>query len=233
MSDREYVYVGDPMCSWCWGFAPVLERLDAHYALPVRTVVGGLRPGRHAQPLDDDLRAFLLHHWEQVAAASGQPFDPSVLDRDGWAYDTEPACRAVVTMRELAPQHTLRWFARLQRAFYAEGVDITDLDAVPPLLEGFDVDTREFARVLHAPRTLERTREDFAEARSYGATGFPTLLFRHGEEMFVVTSGFLPWERLEPGLTAWLRRRFGEAPLTPGASPPGRRPAPRAAGSSG
>lgn len=24
----EFVYVGDPMCSWCWGFAPALEKLD-------------------------------------------------------------------------------------------------------------------------------------------------------------------------------------------------------------
>ena len=22
-----FLYLGDPMCSWCWGFAPVLERL--------------------------------------------------------------------------------------------------------------------------------------------------------------------------------------------------------------
>lgn len=211
-SDREFIYVGDPMCSWCWGFAPVLERLDAHYDLPVRTVVGGLRPGEHADALDDEMREFLLHHWEQVEEKSGQPFDPSVLDRDGWVYDTEPACRAVVAMRDLAPHETLRWFARLQRAFYAEGVDITDLDTVPGLLDGFDVEPAEYADHLSDPATLERTRADFSEARSYGATGFPTLLYRDGDEGFVVTAGFLPWERLEPGLTRWLEQRHGRAP---------------------
>ena len=29
------------------------------------------------------------------------------FDRDGFVYDTEPACRAVVTMRRLLPEKTL------------------------------------------------------------------------------------------------------------------------------
>jgi hypothetical protein len=32
----EFVYVGDPMCSWCWGFSPALEKLDSRYGIPLR-----------------------------------------------------------------------------------------------------------------------------------------------------------------------------------------------------
>ena len=38
-TDAEFVYVGDPMCSWCWGFAPVLDQLAGHYAIPIRIVL--------------------------------------------------------------------------------------------------------------------------------------------------------------------------------------------------
>ena len=40
------LYVMDPMCSWCWGFAPVAAALIAQAAdagVPTRLVVGGLR----------------------------------------------------------------------------------------------------------------------------------------------------------------------------------------------
>lgn len=37
--------------------------------------------------------------------------------------------------------------------------------------------------------TLERTRQDFEEARSYGVAGFPTLLFRDGEKLGTITLG--------------------------------------------
>ena len=43
-SDLEFIYVGDPMCSWCWGFAPVLERMTEVYEIPIRVVVGGISP---------------------------------------------------------------------------------------------------------------------------------------------------------------------------------------------
>jgi putative protein-disulfide isomerase len=44
------LYVMDPMCSWCWGFAPVAEALIAQARRPVctRLVPGGLRTGGSA-----------------------------------------------------------------------------------------------------------------------------------------------------------------------------------------
>ena len=45
------IYVMDPMCSWCWGFAPVAAALiaQAHEAgVPTHLVVGGLRTGGSA-----------------------------------------------------------------------------------------------------------------------------------------------------------------------------------------
>ena len=40
------IYVMDPMCSWCWGFAPVLQGLAeqaAEHGVPLVLRVGGLR----------------------------------------------------------------------------------------------------------------------------------------------------------------------------------------------
>lgn len=210
-SDVELIYVGDPMCSWCWGFAPVLERLDGRYDVPIRTVVGGLRAGPDARPLDDRLRGFLVHHWQQVHAASGQPFSDAALKRQGWVYDTEPACRSVVVMRRLAPDLTLGWFTRLQRAFYVEGRDVTDPDVHAQLVAGLDVDRAAFEEQLISEDVRQETSDDFAEARRLGATGFPTLLFRDGDEVVTVTRGFVPFDQLEPRLTGWFEQRYGDA----------------------
>jgi protein-disulfide isomerase-like protein with CxxC motif len=27
LENKEIIYVGEPMCSWCWGFSPVLRQL--------------------------------------------------------------------------------------------------------------------------------------------------------------------------------------------------------------
>lgn len=200
----EFVYVGDPMCSWCWGFAPVLEQLQERSAIPLRTVVGGLRTGADAGAMDAEARGYMGRYWENVAERTGQRFTQAALRRHGWRYDTEPSCRAVVAMRELAPAETLRWMARLHRAFYVEGVDVTDLSVFPGLLDGFEVDPELYTKVLTAPATLGRTRRDFEEARAYGVAAYPTLLIRGGGDLETITRGFTSWGRLEPAVTGWV-----------------------------
>lgn len=210
--DLEFIYVGDPMCSWCWGFAPVLERMTEVYEIPIRVVVGGLRPGPDAEELDEGLARTLAHHWEQVAHASGQPFDHAFLDRrDGWVYDTEVPAIAVAAMRQLQPESTLDFHTRLQEAFYAQGVDVTDRTEYPPLLDGFDVDRDKFMELFSSEEGRSAAWRDFAEARSYGATGFPTLLVRDGDELGIVTRGYLPAERLLPVLSEWLLGKYADA----------------------
>ncbi len=209
--DLEFVYVGDPMCSWCWGFAPVLESLQARYDIPIRTVVGGLRPGPSAEPLTARMRRYLIHHWEQVAARSGQPFDQAGLDRDDWVYDTELPARAVVTMREVSPDETLPFFTRLQRAFYAERVDVTDPSAYPPLVEGFPVDAGTFMDRLETDASRDAAWRDFGEARRLGIEGFPALVLRTEDGFVMVTRGFLPYADLEPALTRWLTDAYPTA----------------------
>ena len=68
------LYVMDPMCSWCWGFAPVFAALAAQAAaagVPAQLLVGGLRAGS-VQPLDAATRGYILDHWQAVAARTGQ-----------------------------------------------------------------------------------------------------------------------------------------------------------------
>jgi hypothetical protein len=94
MSGPHLIYFADPMCSGLRGFAPVIETIRQRFgdALPIRLMMGGLRPGT-TKPLDDAGRRTIREHWEQVQAASGQPFDFRYFERERFVYDTEPASR--------------------------------------------------------------------------------------------------------------------------------------------
>ena len=115
---RHLLYVADPMCSWCYGFTPAVQALQDHFAarLPIQLLMGGLRAG-NTTPMTDADKQKSRGHWERVAEASGQPFNHAFFDREGFVYDTEPACRAVVTMRLLNPPIALGYMHRVQQAF--------------------------------------------------------------------------------------------------------------------
>lgn len=203
--DTELIYVGDPMCSWCWGIAPELDAVrTGHPELSFRVVVGGLRPGEHAQPMTEEMAGFLGHHWEQVSQRSGQPFDTAILDRRDWLYDTELACRAVVAMRMVDESRAFALFKRIQRAFYADGVDVTQPDVYVELAKDVGADVDAFSKALADDRSREATWNDFAIAREWGVTGFPTVIARNGEQGYIVAQGYAPAAQIESALSSAL-----------------------------
>lgn len=203
------VYVADPMCSWCWGFSPVIEHLNERFGAvaPVRLLMGGLRP-YNTEPMADKDRAMIREHWEHVAQRTGQPFDFTFFDREEFTYDTEPASRAVVTAQALKPGSGLDMLKAVQQAFYAENRDVTDEDVLTEIAaeEGFA--TEAFVTALGSESARAATREGFVTSQNAGIRGFPTLLAGAPETGYtMVTHGYQPLEALAEPLEQWLRQQ--------------------------
>ena len=206
--DREIIYVDDPMCSWCWGIAPELTDLRKRRPdLGFRIVLGGLRPGPAAEEMTDRMAASLRHHWEQVAGRTGQPFDQRLLDRRDWTYDTEPACRAVVVVRTLEPDLAWPMFERLQNGFYAEGSVLQDTDTLARYAEQIGGDGEAFRSTFGTRAAIEATWHDFSLARSWGITGFPTIVARDGNRGTLISAGYATASDMEMALGSALPRR--------------------------
>lgn len=191
MSEPFLVYFADPMCSWCYGFGPELEALLAGRPhLRVDLVMGGLRP-YHAERSTAEFRASIAEHWAHVARESGLPFDDAALAREDFVYDTEPACRAVVAVRATDAGRALPYFRRVQRAFYAEGRDVTRPEVLADLAAQEGLDREVFLAAHASQEARDAVRQDFSATQQTGVTGFPTLAAGYPERRyFLVTAGF-------------------------------------------
>ncbi|MEX0790108.1 MAG: DsbA family protein [Actinomycetota bacterium] len=205
--EREIIYVGDPMCSWCWGIAPQLDELQRR--LPgagFRVITGGLRPGPNARQMDDDLAAHLEHEWTLIEQATGQPFDQSTIARRDFLYDTEPACRAVALMRLFEPTRAWPLFKRIQKAFYAEAVITTSLEMLAPLVREVGGDAGQMQAAFDSEEFRDAAWADFTVAREWGITSFPTVIARVGDQGHLLTIGYsnaeVMLERLPEGFGA-------------------------------
>lgn len=204
MSSR-LIYVMDPMCSWCWGFAPVVQALIEQAqarGVGVDLVVGGLRQERIA--MDQAARERTASYWHAVHEASGQPFNFEAGLPEGLIYDTEPACRALVAARGLDAQAVWRLATLIQRAFYVDGRDVTLVPELVELAEAAGIPRIEFAESFDSQAVRDATAADFDWSRNLGIAGFPTLLAEHEGQLALVTNGFQPIEALSPLLARWL-----------------------------
>jgi putative protein-disulfide isomerase len=187
--DVKLIYVGDPMCSWCYGFSDELTQVVEYYSsLELEMVMGGLRP-YNTQSMSD-LKDFLSHHWKDVQDASGQEFSYGILDRTDITYDTEPPCRASLVVRSLAPEKELAFFKSVQRSFYKENKNLHLVESYHDLLSNLDIDIQAFDSAFNSDDMKTAIKNDFARARSIGVNSFPTLLIEKEGKKYIVAQGF-------------------------------------------
>jgi putative protein-disulfide isomerase len=203
ISDLDLVYFADPMCSWCYGFGPELEKVIAHESatrvVKLDLIMGGLRAYNKAV-MDDESKDVVREHWQQVTAQTGLPFDGTSMNAPGFVYDTEPACRAVVTGRKLDPSRALALLHAIQRGFYARGLDTTKTDVLARIAAECGYDEKAFLDRFDTAAMKSLTRDDFALTQNVGVNGFPTLCVDGGKQLLLITAGLAKAELVLEGL---------------------------------
>jgi putative protein-disulfide isomerase len=209
MDGPHLIYFADPMCSWCYGFSPVIEDIRRAFGrgLPVQVVMGGLRPGTK-EPMTEAARREVAGHWRHVHEASGLTFDEAVLAREGFVYDTDPAARAVVVVRREDPELALTYLGRAQAAFYAQDRDVTSPEVLADLAAELGLDRAGFLEQWAAEDAKQETWRDYAISQRAGVTGFPTLVAGPNAEGVygVVTRGYAPGDQVLAVLRDWIER---------------------------
>jgi putative protein-disulfide isomerase len=187
-SGRQLIYIHDPMCSWCWGFRRTFEQLCA--SLPqhvsVTRLLGGLAPDSD-QPMPADMQTRLQQTWLRIQ----QRIPGTRFNFDFWqACDprrsTWPACRAVIAAREFDTVLETAMIAAIQRAYYLEARNPSDINTLVSLAEHLGIDGMAFAQRLDAPETQATLADEIAQTRSMGADSFPSLRLQTGDSLWPV-----------------------------------------------
>jgi len=190
----QLIFVIDPMCSWCWGFHPVITELRENYSksYSFSLVVGGLRT-KGQMEWSQESKNYLAQNWNAVANATEQPFNYTLLNKDYFEYDTYPACKAVVTVRELwGDEASFKYLAKIQEAFYAKGEDTTLLETLLQYVE----DRENFLEFYKSKRAEVLMQHDFSKARSMGANSFPSVVKIDKDGHMVCQKGYRSLEEI-------------------------------------
>lgn len=197
VSKDKLMYFGDPMCSWCYGIANHIDQMKDEFGdFDFELIMGGLRPGG-GDEWTEDYRNMLKTHWSHVNEASGQPFDYSFFDREDFNYDTEPAARAVRVVRDIAPEKEWAYYKEVQKAFYAQNQDVTNVEALKNVCSELGIDTAQFEALFNSEGYKRLVYQDFIRSQQLGVRGFPCIVLKKGEEYYAVSQGYSTYENMK------------------------------------
>lgn len=137
MSNAEVTYLFDPLCGWCYGATPMLDRLSAS-GVCIELLPTGLFSGAGARPMDE---GFAAHAWandQRIERLTGQKFTQAyqhnVLGIRGTLLDSHAATLGISAAGLEDAHRRLTALKAIQRARYVDGRDIVTVEGVVTVL---------------------------------------------------------------------------------------------------
>lgn len=200
-----FLYVMDPMCSWCWAFAPVIDQLHSTYPdIPLDTVMGGLAPDSDA-PMPPDLQQMISTTWRRIEQQTGTRFNHTFWQNCTPRRSTYPACRAVISAEQQIAGSSKAMIRAIQQAYYLQAKNPSDADTLIQLAESLGLDRAAFTTQLYSEETEQLLQQHLALAAQIGASGFPSLyLATDDDKLIPISLGYSDWTQIQKNLGRYL-----------------------------
>ena len=194
-------YFFDPLCGWCYGFAPIIENFfEAHKSeMDIEVTSGGMVKGENEKPIGD-MAPYLKGAYKKVEDTSGVKFGEQFLanlDIGTMFYSSVPSSVALAVFRSYLTGYDLEYAGALQSAIYFDGVDPVDIEYFANLAEKYDLDSDEFLSKMKLDEFKKEAFDDFSVTQQFGVTGYPTVVLHVRDEYFLLSKGFTNLENLE------------------------------------
>ena len=185
MESSTLYYVHDPMCSWCWGYRPVWDRLKQQRpsSLSIVHVLGGLAPDSDV-PMPRPLQESIQGHWKTIAGKLGTEFNFDFWEKCQPRRSTYPSCRAVIAAEQQDAGE--RMIDAIQRAYYLRAMNPSDKNTLVALATELGLDAEQFAANLADPVTERKLQQHLQLRRNLGVRSFPSLVLEHSGQRFAV-----------------------------------------------
>ncbi|MGW3143002.1 DsbA family protein [Streptomyces sp. NPDC001139] len=201
----QLVYAFDAYCGWSHGFSPTLRKaVSRHPDMPVEVISGGLFTGSRRVPIREFgyVQGANAQITELTGAEFGEGYDRLIAD-GSFVMDSEAAARGVVALRQAAPDRAAELAGALQRAFYVDGLSLSESATYRKLAEEAALDADAVVSAFESPEAYDAAADDFRRCAELGVNGFPTLLAVGGGRVTVLARGHATADEVDRRLAAF------------------------------
>jgi putative protein-disulfide isomerase len=186
------VYIYDPMCSWCWGYAPTWLKLKDSLSLHVDIMygLGGLAPDSN-EPMPASMQKFLQQTWENIAQQLGSQFNFDFWTKCQPRRSTYPACRAAIVARASGKEQEM--LSAIQQAYYLQAKNPSNIDTLQALAISIGLDGDEFIQQISSQSIDDLLKTEIAKMRQLPINGFPSLVLIKDNRCISIPIDYKNW----------------------------------------
>jgi putative protein-disulfide isomerase len=194
-------YVYDALCGWCFGFAPVIEKVSEKYKADMRFEVlsGGMVTGPRIGPIAE-MATYIKKASPRVTEVSGQVFGDAflngVLNSRTYISNSVPPAIAFGILKESQPEQAITFMHAIQNLLFKEGKDLNELETYLPLASQAGIPEKEFRKKFADPVYTSKAEQEFQIVQNWGISGFPAVVLEKDDKLYLLAQGYQPYEVL-------------------------------------
>jgi len=181
-------YVHDPMCSWCWGFKPVLAKLKNKLpvGIEMQYVLGGLATDTNS-PMPDSMRSQIISTWKHIQ----ETIPDTQFNYDFWIKctpkrSTYMSCRAILSAEKQQPGKSFEMLTAIQEAYYLHALNPSEISTLCDLANNIGLNINEFIEDIKSEEINKQLNEEISMTKNLGVDSFPSLVLKIGEKNYPI-----------------------------------------------
>ncbi len=199
------VYLFDPLCGWCFGFSPVIRKLESAWAdrIEFDVISGGMILGDRVGPVRNFahiIRSSRSRLEETTGVTFGDAFLNGILEEGSTTFSSLKPSIALCVAKDMAPERGIEFASALQTAIYVDGMKPDETDSYRGWATSLGLDADDFIKRMAFPHFEMVANKGFAQSSSWGIQGFPSVVLFHDGKGYLIARGYMPYEALDQTL---------------------------------
>jgi len=175
--DLTLYYIHDPMCSWCYGFKPVLELLTNQLKdiIEIKYYLGGLAEDTDTI-MSNSMQVNIQSNWKNIEQTiPGISFNYNFWELCIPKRSTYASCRAVIAAKKQHLKFEYTMINAIQNAYYLNARNPSDYDVLYELAKETGLNQQQFKFDIHSDEVNSNLMQQILFCRKIGADSFPSL----------------------------------------------------------
>lgn len=178
-------YVYDPMCAWCYAFAPTFEEIKKNLPENIKIVYipGGL--AKHTnEPMPKEMQEKIQSYWYEITKVVGTNFNHDFWTNCLPRRATYLACQATIAARIQGQEEAM--IQAIQEAYYQRAMNPSDEDTLVTVAKEIGLDSKKFISDLNSDEIIGLFNEDLNTRRGLYVNSFPSLVLKYKKETYPI-----------------------------------------------
>lgn len=176
-------YLFDPLCGWCYGASPAIQKLSEHPAIALTPIPTGLFADGNRK-IDAAFASYAWANDVRIEKLTGQKFTEdyriNVLGKLGSSFDSNAMTLALSAVLLTQADRLLQALIAFQEARYVQGIDTSDVQHIEKILRDLGLARAADHLASRDHELLEMKTRQLAKAQNLmhalGIQGVPAIV---------------------------------------------------------